>query len=140
MSNSDTPLHAFGWRVTVDAAEGKLYLEHAETDTTYVLDADGGLQLSGEPGVEDGLDTLLETLAGVDDDGAERETERGALTDGGSTANCTLECDENTGEVTIESDSRITLDAPVIEISSRAQMSLQAGGVLSLDGALVRLN
>ena len=139
MSSSDAPFHELGWRITVDATEGKLQLEHVETDTTYVLDADGGLQLAGEPDVEDGLDALRETLAAVDG-GAEPGAERTALTDGGSAANCTLECDEDTGEVTIESDTRITLDAPVVEISSRGELSIQAGGVLSLDGALILLN
>jgi hypothetical protein len=140
VSNSDTSLHELGWRITVDTTEGNLYLEHAETDTTYVLDADGGLQLAGEPDIEDGLDALRETLAAVDNGDTEVEAGQTALTDGGSAANCTLECDENTGEVTIESDTRITLDAPVIEMSSQGQMSLQASGVLSLNGALIQLN
>jgi hypothetical protein len=133
-------LHELGWRIEVDTAEGELYLEHAETDTTYVLDADGGLRFAGEPDIESGLDALWETLAAVDDGDAEPGAERTALTDGGSATNCTLECDENTGEVTIRSDTRITLDAPVIEMASRGTMSLQASGVLSLEGALIQLN
>ena len=136
MSDSDTPLHELGWRIEVDAAEGNLYLEHAETDTTYVLDADGGLQLAGDPDCTDGLTALRESLAAVD--GA--PPARPALPDGGSAANCTLECDPTTGEVTIESDTGITLDAPVIELASQGKMSLQTNGVLSLEGALIQLN
>mgnify|MGYP000429755834 CR=1 FL=1 len=140
MSGSDTPLHELGWRIEIDAAERELYLEHAETDTTYVLDADGGLRLAGESDIKEGLDALRETLAAVDDGDAETGAEQTALTDGGSATDCTLECDETTGEVTIESDTRITLDAPAIEMASQGNISLQASGVLTLEGALIKLN
>ena len=131
MSGKGASAMALGWRLDVDEAAGELRLEHAASETTYVLDADGGLHVPGDADVEADLEALRETLA------PRREGE--AMTDG-SGSRCAVECDEATGEVTIESDSKISLSAPTIELASRGNLSVDASGVLTLEGALIKLN
>jgi hypothetical protein len=135
MSDGENPPEEIGWRFEVDPTAGELRLEHAESDTIYVLDAEGGLRVPGDAGGD--LDALRETLASVlRSDGGDYE----AVTDGGQSAgNCTVECDETTGEVIIESDSKISLDAPTIELSS-ATTTVDASGVLTLQGGVIKLN
>lgn len=136
MSEGGERVDAAGWRVAVDRDAEELHLEHAESGSEYVLDADGGLRVPGEDDVGDELGTLREALVG-----ALGEPSRRAVADGGQTgANCTVECDENTGEVTIESDTKIRMAAPAIEIESSGNTTVRTDGVLTLEGALVRLN
>lgn len=145
MSGEDGSPEEIGWEFEVDPAGDELYLEHAASDTTYVLDAEGGLRVPGEADVGSELNTLRETLtAPLRADGDERE----AVTDGGQTGPCSIECDETTGEVTIESDAdislesrgTISLDASQIELSADGNAVVDASGVLTLQGALIKLN
>lgn len=136
MSDGGDTIDAGGWRLEVDRGSEEIHLEHPESGNEYVLDADGGLRAPGDGEVGDELGALRETLAGALDG-----TERRAVADGGQTAgNCTVECDENTGEVTIESDTKIRMEAPVIEIEATGNTTVRTEGVLTLEGALVRLN
>jgi hypothetical protein len=125
---------AVGWQLEVDAEAGELRLEHEASGNEYVLDADGGLRVPGGSEVGEELGVLREALAGV------LGEERTALPDGGQSSRCAVECDDATGEVHIESDTGIRLDAPVIEVKSDGNTSVNAGGVLTLEGSLVRLN
>lgn len=145
MSRGDGALGETGWDCDVDAATGEVHLEHAESGTTYILDADGGLRVPGDTDVGSELDTLRETLtAALHSDGGGHE----AVTDGGQTGRCTIECDETTGEVTIESDTNISMesegtisfDAPQINLSADGNVTVDANGVLTLQGALIELN
>lgn len=135
MSGGEDSLAAIGWELDLDAAAGELHLHHAESGRTYVLDADGGIRI---PGDADGdLSMLREALtSALQETGNDREV----VTDGGqSTSGCTIECDETTKEVTIESDTKISLSAPVIDFSANTA-TLETSGVLSLEGALIELN
>jgi len=135
MSDGENSPETIGWRFEVDSTAGELRLEHTESDTIYVLDAEGGLRVPGDAGSE--LDALQETLAAAFRPG---ENDDEAVTDGGQSAGgCTVECDETTGEVIIESESKISLDAPTIELSS-ATTSVNASGVLTLQGGMIKLN
>lgn len=132
-----------GWEFEVDPSGRELRLEHAASGTAYVLDADGSLRVPGDADVGGQLDTLRETLtAALQADGDEHET----VTDGGQA--CVIECDEATGEVKIESDTAISiesggtisLDASQIELSTDGNATVNASGVLTLQGALIELN
>jgi hypothetical protein len=145
MSRGDGALGGTGWDFDVDATTGELHLEHAESGTTYILDADGGLRVPGDTDVGSELDALRKTLtAALNSDGAEHE----AVTDGGRTGRCNIECDETTGEVTIESATNISMesegtisfDASQIELSADGNATVDANGVLTLQGALIELN
>jgi len=125
---------AVGWQLEVDAEAGELRLEHEASGDEYVLDADGGLRVPGGSEVGEELGVLREALTGA------LGEERTALPDGGQSSQCTVECDDATGEVRIESDTGIRLDAPAIEVESDDNTSVNAGGVLTLEGSLVRLN
>ncbi|WP_254838202.1 hypothetical protein [Natronomonas marina] len=136
MSDGGETIDAAGWRLAVDRDAEEIRLEHAESGSEYVLDADGGLRVPGDGEVGDDLGALRETLAAALDGPSPR-----AVADGGQAAgNCTVECDESTGEVTIESDTRIRMAAPVIDIESTGNATVSTDGVLTLEGALVRLN
>lgn len=137
MSAGEDSLAAIGWELDVDTAAGELHLHHAESGGTYVLDADGGIRIPGDADVDGDLATLREVLTtALPETGSDRE----AVTDGGqTTSGCTIECDEATSEVTIESDSKISLSAPVIDLSADTA-TLETTGVLSLEGALIKLN
>lgn len=136
MSDGGDTIDAGGWRLEVDRDAEEIHVEHAESGNEYVLDADGGLRVPDDGAVGDDLDALRETLAG-----ALGEPSRRAVADGGQAAgNCTVECDENTGEVTIESDTKIRMEAPMIEIEATGSTTVSTDGVLTLEGALVRLN
>lgn len=133
-----------GWQVDVDGEAGEVRLEHPASGSVYVLDADGGLRVPGDSAVDGDLDALRETLLSA----LASSDDPVAVTDGGqSTGNCTIDCDPSTGavtiesgtDVTIESDTRISLDAPEVDVSS-STTSVNASGVLTLQGALVKLN
>lgn len=157
MSDHQTDFAALGWRCAVDPESEQLHLEHAESDTSYVVDADGNLTVPGGGTVDGTLDDLQATLTSAlaGDGGADGHAIAGddAATQAGS---CNIDCDSATGEVTIESDTSITLDAPSIEIDASNQLDLSSGpllsvssdgnaeveadGVLGLEGALIQLN
>lgn len=158
MSDQQTDFAALGWRCAVDPESEQLHLEHAESDTSYVVDADGNLTVPGGGSVDGALEdlqaTLSSALAGGSADGHEETVDASAAA--AQSANCSIDCDSATGEVTIESDASITLDAPTIEIDAGSQLELSSAGqltlagtaaaemtsngVLTLDGALIRLN
>lgn len=138
MSNEDNQLAALGWRFDVDADAGELHLEHAASGTHYVLDAAGGLRVPGDAAAAGDVAELQKTLASALDASTD---DREAVPDGGqSTGRCTIECDETTGEVTIESDTKISMQAPTIDVSASGNTTIDTNGVLTLQGALIKLN
>lgn len=144
-----TPEH-LGWRLDVDHHGGELRLEHGESGRTFVLDADGGLRVPGEGDIGADLQELRTALASALEP-ADRDAPAAQQ---GST--CRVECDETTGDVTIEGSGTISLAAPVIEIAADAQLELSvsgqldvssdgtarmtADGPLQLEGAVIHLN
>ncbi|MFQ3283946.1 MAG: hypothetical protein ACI9TI_000813 [Natronomonas sp.] len=145
MSREDESLGGIGWEFDVDSTTGEIHLEHTESGSAYILDADGGLRVPGNVDVGSELGALQETLtAALRADGPEHR----AVTDGGQAGRCNIECDETTGEVTIESETdismksggTISLAAPQIELSADGNATVDANGVLTLQGALVELN
>ncbi len=85
---------------------------------------------SGEEGV------TLETAAGhtieLDDDGETVTVE--------DTGGNRIEFDGAARELSISSDASISIEAPSIQISTTGNLDIEAGGVLTLDGALITLN
>lgn len=78
----------------------------------------------------------IETASGhsvVMDDGEETIT----ITDTGGNE---IEFDGASRSLSITSDATVTIEAPTVEITSTGNLDIEAGGVLSLDGALIRLN
>ena len=138
-------MEAIGWTIDLDVTAGEIHLEHGQSGSTYVLDADGGLRVPGETDVGAELGGLRETLVSALQ---ASEADHEAVTDGGQAGGCTIECDEATGEVTIESDtdisiesrSSISLDAPQIELAADGNATLEASGILTLQGSLIKLN
>lgn len=147
MSGDDTTVEAVGWRVTVQPDAGEIRLEHEATGSVYVLEGDGGLRVPG--GADAGVDpatvraAIGEALASAETGPAStgRAGQRGrALPDGGQATGCTVECDDATGEVIIESDTKISLDAPVVDIAASGNMDVTSSGLLTLQGSIVKVN
>lgn len=126
-----------GWEIEVDPASEELRLEHVGSGTTYVLDSSGGMRVPGEAEAGHDLAALQTAVTAALEPSARGQT---VLPDGGGSRSCRLECDEETGEVIIRSDTKISLEAPQIELSSEGNTSLTADGVLTLEGALIELN
>lgn len=132
MSSGGKTFDAVGWRVTVQPGAGEIRLEHEATGSVYVLDEHGGLRVPGSAAadvdpeaVQAALGDALEAAGRARrvsdaDNGRER-----AIPDGGQAQGCAVECDETTGEVTIESDTKISLDAPTVDIDAE-DISLDA--------------
>jgi hypothetical protein len=112
-----------------------------EEDLRVGSDADLVLSVSGEDGA-----VRIETGGGHeivldDEDGAE------SLTVEDSAGN-RVEMDATAGEVSVSATERITLDAPTIELSADAKLSVESGGnaslssagVMALAGSLLTLN
>lgn len=51
-----------------------------------------------------------------------------------------IEFDPNGGSLEISSGGQLSIEAPMIEISGDGNVTIEAGGVLTLEGALVKLN
>ena len=51
-----------------------------------------------------------------------------------------LEIKSTPGEITIKSNTKISLQSTVIDIKADASMTLQASGTLTIQGALVKIN
>lgn len=86
---------------------------------------------------DDGGRVVVETAAGsrieLDDGGGETITVEDA---GGNR----IELDGSTNDLSISSDGTVSIDATNVEISSRGNLDVDAGGVLSLNGAVIKLN
>ena len=103
-------------------------------------DADLVLSVSGEGGA-----VRIETPGGheVVLDDAEESTSVSVEDSAGNS----VELDSTTGEVSISANSKITLDAPAVDISAGANLdvdssgtaSISSSGLLTMDGALVDL-
>lgn len=96
-----------------------------------------GHELTFDDGESDGHVTI-ETAAGhsiVLDDSSGSETITIEDTGGNE-----IEFDGTSGSLSISGTSEISVEAPMIKISSSGNLSIEAGGVLTLDGALIRLN
>lgn len=126
-------LEELGWGLEVDLETERLRLVHSETGNEFVLDAGGDLTVPGDDGIGGDLRELRSLLTSALE-------EYGRRTDG-----CVIECE---GPVGIESTERISLDAPTIEIdadvdlelSSARNMTAESDSVLTLRGALLKLN
>ena len=85
----------------------------------------------------DGGRVVVETAAGsrivLDDGGGETITVEDA---GGNR----IELDGTANDLSISSDGTVSIDATNVEISSRGNLDVDAGGVLSLNGAIIQLN
>jgi uncharacterized protein involved in type VI secretion and phage assembly len=96
-----------------------------------------GHELTFDDGESDGHVTI-ETAAGhsieLDDSGG---SERITIEDTGGNE---IEFDGTSGSLSISGTSEVSVEAPMIEISSSGSLSIEAGGVLTLDGALIKLN
>ncbi|MEF8877013.1 MAG: hypothetical protein V5A60_09865, partial [Haloarculaceae archaeon] len=112
-----------------------------EADLRVEADADLVLSVSGEDGA-----VRIETGGGheiVLDDGDGAESLRVEDSAGNS-----VEMDAAAGEVSVSATERITLDAPTIELSADAKLSVESGGnaslgsagVTALTGSLITLN
>lgn len=157
-------IEGLGWEVSVDDDAGELHIDHPEADASYVLDEDGGLRLPAGEDVGEDLHALRERLAGAldeEDSTAEEATESGATTslgDDGATEpqtddDWTSKCDgaiaclDGGSSLKIQPTSRLEIDAPtvsisanVLEIESKGNATLDAAGVIKLDGSLITLN
>ena len=56
------------------------------------------------------------------------------------TGNNVIKLDSVQNTVSINSATKITLDAPTVEISSQANMTFRANGILTIQGSMVRIN
>jgi hypothetical protein len=117
-----------GWQLDVDADADEIRFEHVDTGNAYVFDDEGNLRVAGDEEIGGDIEALRRTLAAALDGESSDALSDGTFGTGG----CRVECDEGSGEVTIRSDAKISLAAPVIELS--------ASGPLTLDGAIISLN
>jgi hypothetical protein len=130
-----------GWQVEVDAEAEELRLEHGASGSVYRLDAEGGLRVPGESsGTEDAGEALQElqsTLASALE--AEQRDRDSSTAEENLQSSCRVECNQQ-GEVVIESPSKISLEAPTIDISAAGQLTATSSGILTLQGSLIQLN
>ena len=137
-------LDEIGWQLDVDTEAEEIHLEHHGTGDSFVLDADGSFRVSGNGVTGEDLRELQEKLAAatVSNSGVDSSAEN--ILDSN---HCRITCDE-TGTLSIEADRKIDIEAPQMELSSdatfdincRAHASIEAEGVLTLNGAQIHLN
>lgn len=131
-----------GWQIDVDEEAEELRLEHPASGSIYRLDAEGGLRVPGD-GPEDveaageALQELQATLASALD--VEQQHSDASAASESAQSTCQVECTQR-GEVVIESDTKISLAAPNIDISADAQLTTTSAGLLTLQGSLVQIN
>lgn len=56
------------------------------------------------------------------------------------TGGSTIEFDGTTGNLTISSRATISIDATMLELSASGNVDIDAGGILTLNGAIIQLN
>ncbi len=157
---SDETVEAAGWRLDVEG--DALRAEHLDTGNEYVFGGDGSLTLPGDSGTEvaalqaalaSGLaEERASGEAAVGDDGdraaSDDLADESAAGVKQQSAGCRVECDQQTDEVIIESPTKISLDAPEVEVSgedrvnvsSSGSLNLSAAAVMNLRGAIINLN
>lgn len=148
-------LEDLGWTLEVDDRRGELSLIHHRTERRYVFDEAGNLTIPGDGDIGGEITELHELFATAFED------------EGESTGPCDISCEQ---PVTIESEQRISLDAPAIDIAGRSvelsameslavaandtvelsatnvdmtsdgNFAAEAGGIMDLDGAMLLLN
>lgn len=52
----------------------------------------------------------------------------------------TIEFDSTQGAVTVSGGTKLSLDAPMLELNASGNLDIQAGGVLTLQGSLININ
>ena len=52
----------------------------------------------------------------------------------------TIEFDSTQGTVTVSGGTKLSLDAPMLELNASGNLDIQAGGVLTLQGSLININ
>lgn len=126
-----TDLEAAGWRLDLAADGDELHLEHEETGSTYVLDDQGNLTVPGGTASGD-VEELQSTLAAAienghdtadSDDLADVQEER-----------CSVECDQETGVLSLSAAERIELDAGEIELTGQAAVTVSSPTRVALEG------
>lgn len=135
--NDDAEFEAVGWRFALDEDAGEIHVEHVASETSLVLDKAGDLRVTGDQRLDGDLTELHSALASALSDAAE---EKEAESTEAQTAGCRVECDQSTGAVRIESNRKVTIDAPRIELDADGNLDIAASGVLRLQGSLIQLN
>lgn len=96
-----------------------------------------GHELTFDDGESDGK-VVIETAAGHTielDDASGSETITIEDTGGNE-----IEFDGTSGSLSMSGGGKISVEAPMIEISSDGNLSIEAGGMLTLEGAIIKLN
>lgn len=52
----------------------------------------------------------------------------------------TIEFDANTGAIDVKSGATVSIESPIITIKGKGNVSVEAGGILTLKGAIVKIN
>lgn len=110
------------WDLAVDDDAGELHIEHAESGNEYVFDSDGALRVPGDGDVGDELHDLRDALASTLEGGEDGQAQ--VSQDGTG-----VEIDRETGELIIQSNRKITLDAPEIELTTGETLAISGGEV-----------
>jgi hypothetical protein len=122
-----------GWQVTVDDGAGEVRLDHADTGSAYVLGPEGGLRVPGEGNVETALHDLQGTVASALDGDGGRPS--GGLVESGVEVDSSgIERDDATDAVTIESETRVSLRAPIVEVSGIDPVEISSPGRVDISG------
>jgi len=113
-----------GWRLDVDAEAGQLRFEHVDSGEAYAFDDDGDLIIPGEGG--GGGDVEASAL----DASAEGALDAAAT----GTGVAGIRCDEETGELIIESDTAVSMAAPTIDVSGEGLIEIFSPGGVTVSG------
>lgn len=135
--DEDPEFEAVGWRFALDQDAEEMHIEHEGSDTSLVLDDTGDLRMASDQHLDGELTELHSILAAALEDAA---AEGGPDSVQAQTSGCRVECDQSTGAVVIESDTKVTIDAPQIELSAAGTLDIEANGILSIQGSLIKLN
>jgi hypothetical protein len=123
-----------GWQLVSDPEAGAVHLEHVDSGHSYVLDDEGGVRVPGSEDIGGELRALRSTIASEREDsttvtgsGIDTQAEISAET-------CTVQCDGETGEVTIRGATVISVDAPVVDVSGRERVDVRSVGGVNVTG------
>jgi hypothetical protein len=122
MAGSDEEtLAGTGWELSVDEQAGELRLEHIDSGTTYIFDSEGNLRVPGDEDVGEELQTLQELLSSALAGSTEQTNQQ-------TDTPCSIDCDDETGTLSIEAPTKIELEAPNIEIAADSTLDLSSMG------------
>lgn len=127
--SGENDLEAAGWRLDLAADGDELHLEHVDTGSTYVLDDQGNLTVPGGDVAGD-VDELQETLAAALENGHATADQDADVQE----ERCGVECDQETGVLSLSADQRIELEAAEIELSGRTAVNLSSQDTVAVEG------